>query len=255
MDSIVEKTRRWFSDIILTPLNSDIDAVSEAFTRLGWDYLGPHVPASFSVSQSKNYMSNSIILTSTPSTSARPLSLHELSVKYPTDVMVQKRIKIERFLAFSSSTSNREYTLQRLKAMCSNDFFSGSQWSRLARSPNDANIDSDSNILMHLFCAFMDMNLACDKYFESSPFSSRHYSELDGLDFSFDRILIQQVQDPHSRYRLIAEGKIYESRPGANNVYTVISFLVSYVDMVHNGYLGIGNLGTPSIRLLSILHD
>ena len=70
-----------------------------------------------------------------------------------------------------------------------------------------------------------------------------------------DAIQIQQLlRDPSNYYRLIGGKNIYEVYAGSHNIFHVIVLLVEYVHRHHEGFLGIGNLASPKIDLVSILN-
>jgi hypothetical protein len=267
IEDAIENLRYWFSRKILRTLHDDIVQVNNSFSQVGLEHLSPQSPASFSLfaKAAPVHNGNTIMLTAagTFQSAARPQTLLDLSQRSPNDPIVQKRMRIERYLSFASLASHRAAVVRRIGEFAEDGLVGAFRWAAgssilfggTAAATSSDSSHEDSQILMHLFCAFMDEHLPCEQYYESQPFSAKHFVAFEENPSNrSDSIQIQQVQRQPPYFRLIAEKKIYEVYPGAHNVFHVIVFLVEYLHRHCNGFLGVGNLASPTIDLVSILN-
>ncbi|PJF17402.1 hypothetical protein PSACC_02786 [Paramicrosporidium saccamoebae] len=265
IEEIAENLRRWFSIKILQPLKQDIDDTTRAFNEAGLEHLAPQNPASFSMfsrnSQSGNVTSGSYILSTTSNfaTAAKPQTLLELGQKNPQDPMVQKRLRLERYLSFASLTSHRSAVLRRINELAEDGLTSAFRWtlSILQQHTSAPSMENDDSlILMHLFCTFMDENLPSERYYDSQPFSARHFVALeDNPSMRPGAIQIRQIQRQPPHFRFIAGEKEYEIQQGVHSMFHAIVYMVEYVHRHSNGFLGVGNLASPAFDLIDILNS
>jgi hypothetical protein len=263
IEEIAENLRRWFSIKILQPLKQDIDDATRTFNEAGLEHLAPQNPASFSMfsrnSQNGTVTSDSYILstTSTFATAAKPQTLLELGQKNPQDPMVQKRLRLERYLSFASLTSHRSAVLRRINELAEDGLTSAFRWtlSILQQHTSAPTMENDDSlILMHLFCTFMDENLPSERYYDSQPFSARHFVALeDNPSMRPGAIQIRQIQRQPPHFRFIAGEKEYEIQQGAHSMFHAIIYMVEYVHRHSNGFLGVGNLASPAFDLIDVL--
>lgn len=276
IELVTDNLRKWLCHKIFKPLAADITLVTEEFHKAGIEHLAPQFPATFSLFSSStsrlsanglagNTSSTMIMVTGSAATSSlvsasRPQTLMELSQKYYQDPIVQKRIRIERYLSFSALYSHRSSIVRRVVEMAEEDLVSSFKHSAPSLGLESSlalpqQIQDDISIILNLFCTFMDENLPSDVSHASQPFSTLHFVTADGHESQRpDAIQIHQsnVSVPH--FELIAGDCVYETAQGSHNsLYHAIIFMVEYAHRFRNGYLGLGNLGTASIDLISIL--
>lgn len=265
LEEATENLRSWFTRKILLPLKDDIKIVTEKFAESGLDHLSPSNPASFSLfsrpTQTSSAPNSSGAIYFSPSSFSslpKPQTLFELGQKDPNNVMVQKRIRIERFLSFSSLMSQRVAVIRRINEMADDNLANCLRWNLSVLRPLSSTPDGgndDVQILTQLFCSFMDENLPSDNYFESHPFSSRYFVAQDDKPSSKpEAIQLHQTSSNPPHFRLIAECKIFDTHTGFGSILHAIIYMTEYLHRHHNGFLGVGNLGSSVIDLISILN-
>lgn len=276
IEIVTENLRKWLCRKIFKPLATDINLVTAEFYKAGIDYLAPQFPATFSLFSSGasrlgvnglggNTNSSMIMVTGPAATNSlvsasRPQTLMELSQKYYQDPIVQKRIRIERYLSFSALYSHRSSIVRRVVEMADEDLVSSFKHSAPSLGLESSlalpqQLQDDISIILNLFCTFMDEILPSDVSHSSQPFSTLHFVTADGhVSQRPDAIQIHQSSVSVPQFELIAGDCIYETAQGNHNsLYHSIIFMVEYVHRFRNGYLGLGNLGTAFIDLISIL--
>lgn len=259
IEEISENLRRWFSTKIIQPLHADIEAVTAELVKAKLEHLAPQSPASFSLFTrppgTVSGLGDSIIMTAGNfARASKPQTLLDLSQKNPNDPIVQKRLSVERYLSFASLASHRVSVIRRISEMAQESLVQASRWSPSQLLGVTEPSNEDAQILIHLFCTFMDKHLPSEHYYDSQPFSSKHFVAFEECPSSrHDAIQIQQLHRQPPYFRLIAEKKIYEVYPGSHNVFHVMVFFLEYVHRNYAGFLGIGNLGSPAIDMVSVL--
>ncbi len=234
-----------------------------------------------------------ILTPTTFAAAAKPQTLFELGQKHPDDPLVQKRLAIERYLSFASLSNQRVAVIRRISEMASdslalsfrsllrqnspplvNTLTIGSSEGRSdargsaagggAGTPSqllqggDSGDGEDAQMLMHLFCVFMDEHLPSEEFNDTQPFSSRYFVPCDEEASSArDIVQIQQTRRQPPSFQLVAQEAIYQAHGGSavQNVLHVIIFFVEYVHLHYGGFLGIANLASPTIDLVSILNS
>lgn len=247
LDEYTENMRGWFSRQIVKPLQADIKEVCDHFSRVGLDHLGPSHPASFTSALfggggSMGIVKNSIMIT--PVNVSQPQTLVDLAQRQKDDPMVQKRLRIEKFLSFANLPGRRSMVLSRIEALAKGPLLA-------ALSPV-LGVDSDTEIMVALFCSFMDENLPSSDYYDAQPFSGKHLVR-PGERPSQRPDAVQLCQTGPGAFELVAGSKVYRTYPGPSNLFQVLVFLVEYVHAHHEGYLGIGNLSSRAINMTSVL--
>lgn len=296
MEGILENFINWFLQKILRPLEKDIEAVTESFENAGLGHLGPSVPATYSLFYSHlsdtNFDEPSRNTISIPPTlsagglaggksfvgpNMRVQSLLELlSSPHKNDIIVQKRVRLERYLVFGGP-SKRPFVIKRIQELAKQFSLSINFLGR--------QID-DGELLMHLFCTFMDERMPVSDYYTDQPFTQSHYvgdvlvkkpegssptaaltsdpkSSVQIVKITKAMQTLLSLPESHqdnlpltSQYGLIVEEKLFLVHPGA---YNALHVLVCFVQAVARGsssrpagYLGLCNLSSPAIDLLSI---
>lgn len=269
LELITENLRRWISRKIIQPLTKDIENVTEEFAKAGLEYLAPQYPATFSLFSSRPTTNarmttdSSMIMLVPPSVSfqsmVKPQTLVDLNQKYPQDPVVQKRLRIERYLSFAGLASQRVSVIGKIKEMAQDEFLGSTlRWraslSSSLSSSTAKEFGEHAQILINLFCTFMDENLPGETLHDTQPFSSRHFAtNEESISGRFDAVQLQQTQTSPPQFQLIGGDSIYKVHPGSHNPLHAIVLFVEYTHIRHNGYLGVGNLASPAIDLISII--
>jgi hypothetical protein len=247
MDQLTENVRIWFSTMILKPLFNDINEVTAVFSKYGFDHLNPYHPASFGIPMTNSSLNGQSILknmiTITPVSGSQPQSLVDLAQTHKDDSFVQKRLRIERYLSFASLVTRRAHVISRIRALAKDSYMT-------AFNPSDG-LDSDTDILLCLFCTFMDENLPSSDFFDNSPFSSKYFKPM-GETPSSKSDAIQIVHLAFQTFQLVAGKYVFTSYTGPNNLFHVIIFMTEFVHCRRGGFLGIGNLCSRAINLTRI---
>ena len=100
----------------------------------------------------------------------------------------------------------------------------------------------------------MNDRLPSENANDPCPFTSTFFvSSEEKVSNRLDAVQLQQTSSNPIDLRVIAEDKILVPHPGHDNLFEAILLLVDYVHRNHRGYLGIGNLDSINIDLISIL--
>jgi hypothetical protein len=217
-----------------------------ALAKSGLDHLNPFHPASFSASLFGGAVpapALKSLIAINPGGLQQPQSLMDLAQRSQEDPMVQKRLRLEKYLAFANLASRRSFVIGRIQAMAKGNL--------LAAFNPAQGLDSDTEILLSLFCTFLDEHLPSSDYYDAQPFSGKHLIRM-GEKPSTRPDAIQIAQIGPQSFELIADSLIFKSYPGPNNLLHSIIFLVEFVQRHREGFLGIANLASPSIGLSAI---
>ena len=107
-------------------------------------------------------------------------------------------------------------------------------------------------MLMHLFVKFLDEKLPSEDSTDAQPFSSKHFvGPEESISDRATSIQIQHITRQPAYFRLLAGNTFYETYP--RTPFHVIILMVEYISLRHHGFLGIANLASPAIDLISIL--
>ncbi|XP_053281888.1 transmembrane protein 209 isoform X2 [Pleuronectes platessa] len=134
-------------------------------------------------------------------------------------------------------------------------------WNRggdLKKKKWDIHLPTDSAILMHMFCTYLDHRLPPNpKYPDGKTFTSQHFSHYqdkpDGTKENFCRIHQSSTTPPH--YQLIYQGHIYSLPTGRNNLFHTILMFLYIIKNKESGMLGRVNLGLSGVNILWIFED
>lgn len=123
---------------------------------------------------------------------------------------------------------------------------------------------SDSLILMHLFCTFLDDRLAPnDPIRKEEPFSSRHF-HVTRPDSKIDEargapiVIVQnsKISPPHFDLHVQSTPTQWQSWDvlrGRHNVFHTIALFAFYLKTRAKGCLRETDLGSPSVQLMEVL--
>jgi len=203
----------------------------------------------------------------------------------------RKRIALDMFLDVAGCTSP-DYVEERIRELARGGCLSAYSWdasnrrSRGLDIPADGSnshldgwrsnyrrgqMPSDSQIIMHIFCTYMDLSLLPDYNSPSQrsfprPFTTRYFVRIPDHPFQhkdLDMCIHQQsIAPPHFEVvhstgqasRSVEEA--YDVWPiihGARNIFHALSLFIFCSKKRHNGFLGPIYIGSRSIDLLSIL--
>ncbi|KAM9311090.1 transmembrane protein 209 [Gastrophryne carolinensis] len=227
MDSWTERFRNWVNETILVPLVSEMDSVNMQMRRLGCPEL--------QIGESSINSLKQAALVKAP--------------LIPT---------LNSIVQYLDMTPNQEYLVERIKELsqggCMSSFrwngggdFKGRKW--------DTDLPTDSAILMHVFCTYLDSRLpAHPKYPNGKTFTSQHFVQTpDKADTSNENVFCihqSSINPPH--YELVYQKHIYNLPQGRNNLFHTLLMFLYIIKTKESGMLGRVNLGLSGVNILWI---
>ncbi|KAG9489831.1 hypothetical protein GDO78_005644 [Eleutherodactylus coqui] len=213
MDSWTEKLRNWINETILVPLVQEMETVNMQMRRLGCPEL---------------QIGESSI------SSLKQAALVKGPLIPSLNVIVQ----------YLDITPNQEYLFERIKELshggCMSSFrwngggdFKGRKW--------DTDLPTDSAILMHVFCTYLDSRLPPHpKYPDGKTFTSQHFVQTpDKPDTTNENVFCihqSNINPPH--YELVYQRHIYNLPKGRNNLFHTLLMFLYIIKTKESGMLG-----------------
>ncbi|XP_053683142.1 transmembrane protein 209 [Sabethes cyaneus] len=176
--------------------------------------------------------------------------------------------KLPLLIPFLEMSTNQEYLVQRIKdfskGSCIADYRwnSGSSYKGLSW---DEHLPTDSAIIFHLFCTYMDSQLRPLPQPGGRPFYHRYVvladkknpketlAEVKTKNKAKCAILCSNPMKP--KFNFISDDKIHNNAYDRNNLfYVIIQFLI-YMRNHHEGLLEGINLGKSGINILCVVED
>eukprot|EP01126_Amoeba_proteus_P031064 TRINITY_DN3058_c0_g1_i1.p1 TRINITY_DN3058_c0_g1~~TRINITY_DN3058_c0_g1_i1.p1 ORF type:complete len:227 (-),score=42.76 TRINITY_DN3058_c0_g1_i1:22-702(-) len=149
--------------------------------------------------------------------------------------------------------SDREYVIDRIYMLAEGSYIQQFKWDGGAVG-NEAL--TDSQILAHLFCTFMDERMAPLSYHIDKPFTSQHFVMTPAKpDFLKTNHVIYQTHMNPPHFDLVMKGEKWEIAPERNNLFECLSIFVHHIHTEYNGYLDSTHLGSEKIQLLRVLWE
>ncbi|XP_056429138.1 transmembrane protein 209 isoform X2 [Hyla sarda] len=230
MDSWTEKFRNWINETILVPLVQEVETVNMQIRRLGCPELQIGESSISSIKQA---------------------ALVKAPLIPSLNVIVQ----------YLDITPNQEYLFERIKELshggCMSSFrwnaggdFKGRKW--------DTDLPTDSAILMHVFCTYLDSRLPPHpKYPDGKTFTSQHFVQTpDKPDTTNENVFCihqSSINPPH--YELVYQKHIYNLPKGRNNLFHTLLMFLYIIKTKESGMLGRVNLGLSGVNILWIFGD
>ncbi|KAI8803413.1 cytochrome B561, N terminal-domain-containing protein [Cladochytrium replicatum] len=190
-----------------------------------------------------------------------PQTLFELNQRFGDNPFVQERLKLESYLQMPDYQDCRGYIIERIYALAKGGYLAAFHWSAggswEGRDWSADHLPTDAQLVMHLFCRFMDENMPWENQnvYGSHPFSNKYFLTTTGkIDSSkSSSVLIRQVQKHPPHFNVVAEKIIWDTFPKRNNLFQTLCIFVYYVKTTAGGYLGLLNLGGRAIDLISVV--
>ncbi|NWR97689.1 TM209 protein, partial [Motacilla alba] len=230
MDSWTAKFRNWINDTILVPLVEEMESVSTQLRRMGCPELQIGEASISSLKQAA-------------------------LVKAPLIPTLNALVQ------YLDLTPNQEYLVERIRELsqggCMSSFrwngggdFKGRKW--------DTDLPTDSSILMHVFCTYLDSRLPPHpKYPDGKTFTSQHFIQTpDKPDTSNENVFCiyqSSINPPH--YELIYECHVYSLPKGRNNMFHTLLMFLYIIKTKESGMLGRVNLGLSGVNVLWIFGE
>ncbi|OQR81266.1 hypothetical protein ACHHYP_16616 [Achlya hypogyna] len=143
---------------------------------------------------------------------------------------------------------SKAYCIQRLKTLAEDGFLgqyrwdSGGAWKGKPWS-KDANLPTDAELIMNLFCAMLDDVLPAVSDTDR-PFRRAHYAPVPPTKSASIRgmFLIYYSQPLPPNFKVIANGQVREILPGKTNVFQSIILFLHAIKQFKSGHLSNINL-------------
>ena len=119
---------------------------------------------------------------------------------------------VERFLSIDFNC--REYMVDRIRQLAQGSCMSQFKWnsggSRKDKTWNNQNFPSDSYLVMHLFCRFMDEHVPGSTYGSDFryPFSSKYFVQAAGG--KFPGVRIRQASKFPAHFQILVDDTVYD---------------------------------------------
>ncbi|XP_062248502.1 transmembrane protein 209-like [Platichthys flesus] len=229
-NSWTTKLRTWINDTILVPLVKEIDPVNSKLRRMGC-----------------------------PALQIGKATISDLKM---AAVMKASSIpNMNTIVQYLDITCNQEYLVERIKELAHNGCMSAFRWNRGGDRRNkkwDIHLPTDSAILMHMLCTYLDRRLPPDpKYPDGKTFTSQHFTHYqdkpDGT--KENQFCIHQSSTTPPHYQLIYQGHIYSLPEGRNNLFYTILMFLYIIKTKESGMLGRVNLGLSGVNIMWIFED
>ncbi|PIK41025.1 putative transmembrane protein [Apostichopus japonicus] len=167
---------------------------------------------------------------------------------------------LNQLIPYLELSSNQEYVVQRIKDLGGGGYIKDFRWDRGGDYKGkkwDKELPSDSALVMHMFCTFMDSQLPPDpKYPDGKTFTTRYFMKTpDKPDLKKDNILMFQTKITPAHYKIILGDDTWDLAKGRSNMFQAILFFLHHIRSKHNGMLGRVNLGPAGINLLALIKD
>uniref|UniRef100_A0A672P6X2 Transmembrane protein 209 n=1 Tax=Sinocyclocheilus grahami TaxID=75366 RepID=A0A672P6X2_SINGR len=230
IDSWTAKLRNWINDTILVNLVREMDSVNSQLRRMGCPELQIGEASISSLKQAAV---------------VRASAIHTLNA-------------IVQYLDVSP---NQEYLVERIKELAHSGCMSSFRWNGGGDLKNrkwDTDPPTDSAILMHVLCTYLDSRLPPHpKYPDGKTFTSQHFIQTpDKPDVSNENLFcIHQSSTNPPHYQLVYQGHIYSLPKGRNNLFHTILMFLYIIKTKESGMLGRVNLGLSGVNVLWIFGD
>lgn len=156
-------------------------------------------------------------------------------------------LRIQKYLRVYGSTSIK-YLIQRIKELARQEYLADFKWNSgtisWAGSPE---LSTDSQILIHFFCTYMDEQMVSER-----AFSSRYFAQTPQIPDTSSGVVIYQssIQNPH--FDLVFPTETWSIIDGRYNLFCTLILFIHFFKVNFNGYLGPIFLGS-SIQLLRVI--
>eukprot|EP01114_Cavostelium_apophysatum_P013542 TRINITY_DN3300_c0_g2_i2.p1 TRINITY_DN3300_c0_g2~~TRINITY_DN3300_c0_g2_i2.p1 ORF type:complete len:244 (+),score=60.69 TRINITY_DN3300_c0_g2_i2:292-1023(+) len=177
----------------------------------------------------------------------------------PQNEIIKERHRLEKFIKVRNSTS-REYVVQRIKDLSEGSFMKNFRWNG-GRNWKDREwtpeLLTDSHILMHLFCTFMDSLLPEDQASGGKPFTNKYFVFGDNPERVKSQVAIHLRPNfpPHFEVVCGNPPETWAVHSGKDNLFQTLVLFVYYCSTNLHGYLGQVLLSNKNIGLLQVINS
>ncbi|XP_065890167.1 transmembrane protein 209-like [Dysidea avara] len=227
LDRWTERCRKWLSQTVLARLVKEVNSINDKLTRIGCSELQ--------------------IGTVSMST-LRQIAVDKIE-HVPT---------LGQVMPYLDITSKQDYLVKRLRELAKGDSLAAFYWNTGGTWANrewDQDLPTDSQIVMHLLCSYMDGHLPPNpQHPNGRVFSSQYFLKCPHKpdDKKMDICIYQSSSYP-PHYQLLLQNSIVDVPKGRNNLFHCIIYFLHCIKTKQNGMLGQINLGLAGINILWII--
>ncbi|KAH9363327.1 hypothetical protein HPB48_006433 [Haemaphysalis longicornis] len=212
LDRWVENLRKYISLSILKRVASEIDTINSTLQRLGSSDLRVE--------------------------KANQSTLQQLALSKGQHVPT-----LAALLPFLDLNSNHEYLVQRIKELARGSCMADFQWNAGSQNyrgkPWSDSLPTDSAIVLHLLCTYLDSRLPPDPRFpDGKTFTSQFFHKTPNKPSDAkDALYIYQTSVLPPHYRLVVGQDTWDLPKGRNNLFYVILLFLHCIKTKHGGML------------------
>lgn len=228
LDIWVENLRKWISQTIVKRVDSEIDSINTTLQRLGSSDLRIG--------------------------EANPSTLQQVALSKGQHVPT-----LASLLPYLDLNSNHEYLVLRIKELarggCMSDFRWNSGSQNYRGKPWSDSLPTDSAIVLHLLCTYLNSRLPPDPRFpDGKTFTSQFFHKAPNKPpADKDALCIYQTSVLPPHYRVIVGEDTWDLPKGRNNLFYAILLFLHCIKTKHGGMLGRINLGLSGVNVLCVL--
>ncbi|XP_073229325.1 transmembrane protein 209-like [Porites lutea] len=228
LDYWIENCRKWLCQTILVRLVEQIESVNETLCRIG----------------------------------CSELQVGTISLSAVRQVAVTKADQVPTLpsiIPYLEASNNQEYLVQRLSELAQGGCMGLYRWNSGGQYRGklwEQDLLADSQLLLHMFCTYMDSRLPADPSFpDGRTFTGLHFLKTpDKPSARKSDLCIYQSRLHPPHFKVIIEDEVYDMPKGQNNLFHTIIFFLHHVKTKHYGMLGRVNLGMSGVNILCILN-
>lgn len=248
LNQMVENIRKWISQTILVRLCREIESINKLIVE-------------------KGYIDS--MIGETPLKNLKQLAENRRT-EFPTLEQVCPFLDISNVRNLENTIPVQEYLVRRLKDLakggCMIEFLWDGGGSYNYRPWKQDSLLTDAELILHVFCAYMDSRLLFNPALpEGKPFSSQHFRAATSAgspgtnsspmkSIKSDTYIQQEkIYPPH--YSLMLKGEHFEIPPGRNNLFYALLIFIHHIKVKNFGLLGRINLGPSGLNIAWVIES
>ncbi|XP_035675844.1 transmembrane protein 209-like [Branchiostoma floridae] len=235
LDAWTANLRKWISQTILVRLVREINRINSAMRRIG----------------------------------CADVQVGDVSLSSLRHVAVTKQQYVRSLtslLPYLDMSSNQEYLVSRVKELAQGGSMSEFRWNSGGTFKNrkwDQDLPTDSAIIMHMFCSYLDSRLPPHpKFPDGRTFTGQHFiktpEEPENRGCSLrgsDNLLLHQAHINPPHFTVVVGDHAYQLHRGRCNLFHAILLFLHRIRTKEYGMLGQVNLGPSGVNLLWIFES
>jgi hypothetical protein len=258
IDNWTDKLRIWFSTLVLKPLIGAIELYEKLYGSITKVAFQSKIQTNTASTQPQK--TNSFVWSASPTnkpTNSPFSAIKTQNTDQANPDAVANFHSIDKYI--SMDLVQKEELISRIRHLCSTAVLCDYSWDgkRSMENKDDEKI-ADAQILMHLFCAFLDEKVApSNQLAHDRPFSAEHFA-IHPLNFAPDQpianaVIVQSHRNP-PHFDLLINGKeLWEIKPGPNNLFYCLVIFIHHFNKNYKGFLNTTWLGGNFIQLLAVV--